>query len=233
MIEVYCDESAPDSLTSDSPLSDQLFLGSLWLDGTSRRKLKRDIQYLKDVHSFNQELKWNRITPRHVDLYKSLIDLYFSYGDKVWFRAISVPVKRVRYDFNNDREHRFFVFYRELLKAWIQSSNEEYQIFLDAKTLRERGRPAFLEEQLRAARPGAQILQIQSADSSDSLCIQLCDVLLGCVQARLNNKMDYRERSAAKREVVEHLELRLGRQVSSTGPGERKLNVFKMHLFGS
>lgn len=230
LIEVYCDESSPDALTSASPKSDQLFLGSLWVSREIRGDLKRQISDLRISHGVIQEVKWNRISPRFIDFHKELIDLFMESGPSLRFRSIAVPVDRIRYDYNSDREHRFYVFYQQLLKAWLLDSDETHQIFLDAKTLRDRSHPRQLEDRLRAAVRGVTLKPIQSVESDESYLMQLSDLLLGCVQSRMNAKMPFDTRSSSKQEVVLHLEELLGRKVGSTSPSEPKFNVFQMHL---
>lgn len=226
-IEVYCDESHPDALTSDSTISSHLFLGSLWLAPTFRPKIKQDIASLKKKYTFRGEIKWNLISGAYVPFYQELVQLFFSYGSDVRFRALAVPHDRIRYDFNKDREHRFFVFYRVLLEKWLQPGLC-YQLFLDQKTLHDSGRPSTLVQSLQGAAPNTVIKPVQSVDSSESVCAQLTDLLLGVVQARLNSQFPFNERSAAKRAVVGEVERHLGRAVAATSMNEPKFNVFKM-----
>ena len=69
---------------------------------------------------------------------------------------------------------------------------------------------------------------LQALPSEQSLGIQLADVLTGIVSAKFNNKTT----SEAKKELIHHVEKRLGRMICPTYKWEEKFNVFKINLRG-
>ena len=59
--------------------------------------------------------------------------------------------------------------------------------------------------------------------------IQLCDLLLGAANSRINDTL---RDGTAKAAVVQRLESTLGRRLAPTHKGEEKFNIFKIRLQG-
>jgi hypothetical protein len=57
--------------------------------------------------------------------------------------------------------------------------------------------------------------------------VQVCDVLLGAAQSRMNRS---NRGSAAKAEVISHIEDRIGHPIAPTVQAESKFNLFKIEL---
>jgi hypothetical protein len=82
---------------------------------------------------------------------------------------------------------------------------------------------------LRNANISAHISGVQSLPSAQLVLMQLCDILLGAANSRLNFGAPI---SAAKLAIVERVEASLGRRISPTVKSEQKFNVFKINLQG-
>jgi hypothetical protein len=228
--EVYCDECYPDLLSSDKPQVKYMVLGSLWLKTDDRDKFKKDIHNLRDKYKIGGEFKWQKISPSRYDFYKELIDWFFSQGESLRFRCIVVEqqkVKLLRYH-ENDQELGFYKFYYQMLHHWIMDFNE-YSIFCDFKSNRRRDRLHVLQRCLSRSNLSSDVKNVQAIRSNESVLIQLADVLIGSVAARINEKI---APSNVKHNIVTCLEKHLGKQIRHTPKGEQKFNVFVIDLNG-
>ncbi len=228
--EVYCDEAFPDLFTSQHPRGRYLMIGSLWLPTGIREEAKARIRALRTRHAVWGEMKWTKISPSKQAFYEELIDVFMSFGMDMRFRCIAVDHEQVNLALHDkDGELGFYKFYYQLLHHWILDFNE-YRIFCDLKTNRDRKRLCDLKRCLRYSNLSATIRDIQSLPSPEVALLQLCDVLLGAASSRLNRTLGV---GTAKESVVNKLEERLNRrQIAPTARTEEKFNVFQIRLGG-
>ncbi|MEL6361758.1 MAG: DUF3800 domain-containing protein [Pseudomonadota bacterium] len=228
--EVYCDETLPDLFTSASPNGRYLMIGSLWLPADMREAAKTRISELRSKHKVHGEIKWRKISPAKQDFYIDLIDMFMSFGLDMRFRCIAVDRTEVNMGrLNGDAELGFYKFYYQAIHHWILDNND-YRIFCDLKLNRDRSRLSTLRTVLDHANRTSKIEAVQSLPSPEVVLLQLCDVLLGTVSARMNERGNVGDGKAA---VVEHLERRLDRErLGPTAAAERKFNVFRIRLQG-
>ena len=130
---------------------------------------------------------------------------------------------------NGDAELGFYKFYYQVLHHWILDQNE-YTVFCDLKRNRDRTRLQTLQRVLNNANRTSVIKDVQSLPSPEVVLLQLCDVLLGAVSARINGRTDL---GATKEGVIANLERRLNRpRLGPTQKSEEKFNIFKIRLGG-
>lgn len=228
--EVYCDESRQDTFIHPTDNS-FLLIGSLWLPASERERLKTDIKELRDRHSLNGEMKWQKVSPRNIPFYKELIDLFLAYGNLLRFRCIAVPSNRVNFVkyHENDRELGFYKFYYQMLHHWLLDFNT-YSIFCDIKTNRKRDQLATLKRCLALSNLTSTVCCVQALPSHEQVAIQVTDILLGAASSRLNHSV---APGGAKDLVIRHLERGLGvRELRGTSQHEEKFNIFHMRLEG-
>lgn len=229
--EVYCDEALPDLFTSKHPRARFLMIGGLWLPAKLRDDAKDKIGRLRVQHKVWGEMKWRKISPSKAAFYAELIDLFMSYGMDMRFRCIAVDRTQVDMALlGNDGELGFYKFYYQLLHHWILDFNE-YRVFCDLKSNRDRSRLRVLKRCLGCANKTAAIADVQSLPSSQVTLLQLCDVLLGAASSRLNETLTA---GSAKEATVQQLETRLDLRgpLAATGAAEKKFNIFKIRLEG-
>ncbi|MEQ8639425.1 MAG: DUF3800 domain-containing protein [Alphaproteobacteria bacterium] len=229
--EVYCDEALPDLFTSQRPRARYLMIGSLWLPAEMRDEVKARIAALRADHAVWGEMKWTKISPSKQAFYEELIDVFMSFGMDMRFRCIAVDREQVNLALHqNDGELGFYKFYYQLLHHWILDFNE-YRIFCDLKTNRDRKRLHDLQRCLHYSNLSATITDIQSLPSPEVVLLQLCDVLLGAASSRLNDTLG---QGTAKEAVVRKLEERLSihGRIGPTRRTEEKFNVFRIRLDG-
>lgn len=226
--EVYCDESGLEALTNKDAHK-YTAIGGIWFPADFREEFKDIIKRIKERYKIAGELKWQKVSPAYYDLYREVIDYFFSV-DYIRFRVILIEAAKVdNIRFNNeDAELGFYKFYYQLLHHWIYDFNS-YDIFLDLKVNRNKGRLSELHKVLSNANITSHINQVQGLPSEQSLGIQLADVLTGLVSSKINRHLE----SSAKRGLVEHIEINfLKREIAPTPKWEEKFNVFRMNLKG-
>ncbi len=228
--EIYCDESMPDLFTTNKPAGRYLMIGSLWLPGSFRARIKDDIRSLRKKYNTWGEIKWSKVSPSRLPFYLEVLDMFFLYSLELRFRCIAVDHTQINMKLHdNDSELGFYKFYYQLLHHWIFDFNE-YRIFCDIKTNRDPERLKVLKRCLQNANLSSTIEDIQSLPSSQVVLIQLCDLLLGVASSRMNETL---RDGSAKSELVRYLEKRLGvRTLVPTPKGEKKFNIFKIQLNG-
>jgi hypothetical protein len=226
--EVYCDESSVEALTN-STAHTYAAIGGLWLPAEYRVELKETVNAIKAKNNITGEVKWKKVSPAYLHVYKELID-YFFRADYLRFRVILIEASKVNhYKFNNsDAELGFYKFYYQLLHHWIYDFNI-YSVFIDLKINRNKGRLKELEKLLAFSNLTSDILQVQGLPSEQSTGIQLADVLTGLVTAKFNKEITGTAKIELIRSVEEHY---LKKPIAPTPKWEEKLNVFKINLEG-
>lgn len=227
-IEIYCDESRPElfvrAAADKNPT--MTLIGSIWLPAAERKPIKMALSELRRTHDVWGEMKWTKVSPSKLNFYFAAIDLFFA--SELRFRAIVVDSSKL--DLNtfhkSDSELGFYKFYYQMLHQWMVPG-AQYDIFCDDKVNRDRTRLATLGQVLRNANPSSRVDTIQAVNSTESVLVQLCDLLLGATQSRINSS---NRGSVAKQALVEHIESHLKRKIGATWPSEKKFNVFVIRL---
>ena len=223
--EIYCDESSWEALFNKDAHA-YAVMGGIWIPAEERQPLKVAIREMKERHSLHGEMKWNRICPTSVDLYRELVLMFFE-NNKIHFRAICVKANEVNHkSFNaGNGELGFYKFYFQSIHHWMMTGNS-YQVFLDYKTNGYQHRVQELGQILNKAST-AELTQIQAIPSEESVLIQFADVLTGAVASAFNNKV---VSSDAKRTIRDLIEFKLGHEIRETSAVETKFNVFNINL---
>lgn len=224
MLEIYCDESRPEALLKTKDKNRYMILGGLWLPNAERKKVKKEINRLREKHNVFGEFKWTKVCPSRIDFFLELVD-YFFLNDKLRFRCIVVDCTKIddAY-FNDDHELGFYKFYYQLLYHWCEP-RQDYWIFLDYKRNKQYDRLHVLERILNS-KTSSHIKEIQAINSSESLIIQLVDVLIGAVGHKFNGY----ETSKAKSAVIDRIQKNIGDSIKETYCSEQKFNVFNIRL---
>jgi hypothetical protein len=154
---------------------------------------------------------------------------YFFENSYLRFRAILIESDKVdNMRFNNeDAELGFYKFYYQLLHHWLYDFNT-YDIFLDLKVNRNKGRLKELERVLDLSNLTSDVKQVQGLPSEQSLGIQLADILTGLTATKFNDEAS----SKGKLGLIAHAEKHLTKALSPTPKWEEKFNVFKIDLKG-
>ncbi|HEV8515618.1 MAG TPA: DUF3800 domain-containing protein [Cyclobacteriaceae bacterium] len=226
--EVYCDESGLEALTNKGA---HLYtvIGSIWMPAENRPDLKEKLTIIKEKYNIKGELKWNKVSPAYQHLYHEVIDYFFE-ASYLRFRAILIETDKANMAafHDNDVELGFYKFYYQLLHHWLFDNNR-YNIFVDLKVNRNKGRLKELKKLLDEANRTSDILQVQGLPSEQSLGIQLADLLTGAVSAKFNGKIS----SNAKASVIGRIEdEHLKKAIAPTEKWEEKFNIFLINMEG-
>ncbi len=226
-IEVYCDESRQDLLSSKSkgPYIYSL-IGGVWIPSEIRQYLKKKILELKEEVGYKREIKWKDVAPTTLPFFEKLLDLFFS-DERIQFRCIVVDSTQFNLEkfHEGDAELGFYKLYYELLEKRFETSHS-YKIYLDYKINRLPSRIRTLQTYLRNRFQSIKSIDLQALPSNEVVLIQLADVLLGATGYKLHNL----NTSPAKRAIVERIEHYLGREIKPTSREEKKYNIFKIQL---
>jgi hypothetical protein len=227
--EVYCDESCLEALTNKNAHK-YTAIGGIWIYADKRDALKEGLLKIKKQYGINSEFKWNKVSPMAFDFYKAVLDFFFQ-CDFIRFRVIIIEAsKSNEYKFHNsDVELAFYKYYYQLLQHWVFDFNN-YNIFLDLKVNRNKGRLNELAKILNNSNLFSTISQVQGLPSHQSLGIQLADFLTGLVAAKFNAKTT----SKAKLDLINYVESKYlnGNIIKLTSKTEEKFNVFVINLQG-
>ncbi|MZQ48796.1 MAG: DUF3800 domain-containing protein [Bacteroidales bacterium] len=225
--EVYCDESGLEALTRKDA-HNFTAIGGIWMPAEFRNTFKTEINAIKEKHKVKGELKWQKVSPAYLNLYTDIINYFFD-KPELRFRVIIIESKTVdNIRFNDkDAELGFYKFYYQLLHHWIFDFNT-YNIFIDYKVNRNKGRVNVLKKVLDASNIISDVQQVQALHSHESVGIQLADILTGLVASKFNNEFS----SKAKSRLIEIAEARLEKSIAPTPKWVEKFNVFKINLQG-
>ena len=225
--EVYCDESGLEALTRNDA-HQYTAIGGIWMPTDFRSTFKENVHQIKQQHNIHGELKWQKVSPAFAGIYTDLLNYFFNTAE-LRFRVILIEARTVdNYRFNDkDAELGFYKFYYQLLHHWIFDFNK-YDIFLDYKINRNKGRLNELKKVLRASNLTSDVNQVQALPSDQSAGIQLADVLTGLVAAKFNNVIS----SQTKKNLIALAETRLNTVILPTPKWEETFNEFKINLQG-
>lgn len=226
--DVYCDESRPELLTTTRAIDHQFsLLGSLWLPFDQREEVKRKIKSLRSEYNVWGELKWTKVSEAKLEFYEDLLDMFFA-EEAVSFRVIAINSSHlnIQRHHNNDPELGYYKFYYQLLIHRL-AAGDEYSIFLDRRNNRLPNRLLKLKLVLSRGKPKATVSNLQAISSHESDLLQLCDILLGLTQSRLNSS---NRGSVAKGKLLSHVEDKLGHVIQPTHLSESKFNIFQIRL---
>jgi len=162
-----------------------------------------------------------------LEFHKSIITYFFE-TEFIRFRIIIINSNEINnLKFNrNDAELGFYKFYYQLLHHWIFDHNN-YDIFLDLKTFRDRTRLKILKEVLINANLTSDIRQVQSLPSNESIGIQIADLLTGLTVSKFNEEIS----SLIKFGLIEYIQSRYS-SINPTNSSENKFNIFRIKLQG-
>jgi hypothetical protein len=227
--EIYCDESRPELFVAGptATITAHAAIGSVWLATDSRKILKERVSELRSTHGIWGEAKWTKVGMKSLAFYCDLVDLLLL-DPGVRFRAIVIEAHKLdlaRFH-QADAELGFYKFYYQALHHWTLEGKTA-RVFCDAKVNRDLSRLQTLKRVLNRKFDTPCIDSIYSVESRESSIVQLCDVLLGAVQAKFNESI---VSSQAKAELLGHIEDRIGHPLGATFQSERQFNIFKIKL---
>lgn len=184
-IRIYCDESC--HLKNDK--TDVITIGAIIINENCIKKFKRDFNKILSEHSYNfKEVKWTTLGPKYLQMYKSIINLFFSSNCK--FFSISI-YNFDKNKYNNKKFDDFYYAIYEILLDKLIQSPYSYKIIIDKKDTVGYQKIQKLYNVLTKEKfdfNHKMIKYITEEVSDYHSCIQVCDIIIGALTYYLRAK---------------------------------------------
>ena len=220
---IYGDESC--HLLHDG--IDFMAFGAIWC---KEQEIKKSINKIKEIKekycSKFQELKWSKISPSNLNMYKEIID-YFFIEDDLNFRCYIIKNKsKFKFKDKDDFEEFYYKSYF-IMQNNILKRKDKVKIYLYMKDSRSIKILKKLKKILQIANSNFSekiiLNKIQTIRSYESQLMQLADILIGAIIYKNRNL----NTSSAKLEIIKFIEDKFKINLSySTLMREKKFNIF-------
>jgi len=226
---VYCDESC--HLEHDG--INVMTLGAVWCPTDKVKEINTRIQEIKARHGISStaEIKWTKVGPAKVQVYKDIIDYFFD-DDDLHFRGLIVPNKGIldHSRFNQTHDDWYYKMYFDMLKV-IFSPENKFNIYVDIKDTHSFQKVKKLQEVCCNSQYdfSARIIKkIQPIRSHEVQLMQAVDVLIGAVAYKNRIFPADHIRSQAKQALVDRVAFRSGYSLTQTTLyRENKFNLLR------
>ena len=206
---VYCDESC--HLEHDK--SSVMALGAVYCPKERTREINDRIRSIKVRNGIPvwRELKWVKVGPSKLQVYRDLIDYFFD-DDDLHFRIVVIPDKE-KLDharFGQTHDEWYYKMYFEMLKN-ILSPTSTYNIYIDIKDTHSFEKSQKLHEVCCNSIFDFShkiIKRLQPIRSDEVQIMQITDLLVGAVTHYNRLFPDDEQRSEAKKELIELIKAR-------------------------
>ena len=227
LYNVYCDETC--HLENDG--INVMVLGAIWCPQSKLKEINQRIKQIKERSGIPStlELKWTKVSPAKIDVYKDLVNYFFD-EDDLHFRAVIIPDKSKldHVKFNQTHEDWYYKMYFDMLKA-IFCPLDNYEIYIDIKDNHSYQKAQKLGEVCSNSIYDFSrkvIKRLQPIRSDEVQIMQLVDVLIGAMGYANRIFPEEFIRSKAKLELVDLIKRRSRYTLSKTTLlREDKLNL--------
>jgi len=227
LYNVYCDETC--HLEHDG--INDMVLGAVWCPQVKLQEINQRIKEIKlrNGVSVNMELKWTKISPSKVQLYKDIINYFFD-DDDLHFRGVIIPDKsKLNHSlFNQTHDQWYYKMYFDMLKV-IFSPSDNYEVYIDIKDTHSYRKAQKLREVCSNSMydfSQSIIRRLQPIRSDEVQIMQIVDLLIGAIGYENRKFSPDFEKSKAKQEIIELIKKRSGYTLKKTTLlREEKLNL--------
>ena len=183
------------------------------------------------------EMKWTKIGPAKVDLYKDLINYFFD-DDDLHFRGVIIPDKS---KLNHERYHQthdtwYYKMYFDMLKV-IFSPSDSYEVYIDIKDTNSSRKARRLREVCcNSMYDFSQrvIQRLQPIRSDEVEIMQIVDIIIGAIGYDNRQFPDGFTKSRAKKEIIDLIKKRSGYTLRKTTLlREEKINLLAWEAGGN
>ena len=235
LYNVYCDETC--HLENDG--INVMVLGAVWCP---QSKLKEVNQRIKEIKARNNvsttmELKWTKISPGKLDLYKDLVNYFFD-DDDLHFRALIIPDKSKldHQRFNQTHDDWYYKMYFDMLKV-IFHPMDRFEVYIDIKDSNSYHKAQRLREVCSNSMydfSQSIIQRLQPIRSDEVQIMQLTDILIGAIAYENRSFPDGFQKSSAKQGIISLIKKRSGYTMKKTTLlREDKLNLLRWDARGT
>lgn len=207
-INIYCDESSH----LENEEQPWMVLGALWCPQSATRESAVRIREIKRESgprgSRPFELKWTKVSPGGVGLYRRVLDYFFD-DDDLRFRAVVIDKRQLNHAaFGHDHDDWYYKMWYTVFQTII-APGRKHRIYLDIKDTRSNEKVGHLKSVLRsqlADYDHSVVERVQQVRSHEVEHVQLADLLSGIVATANHESVQ----SPAKKQLVERMEQRSG-----------------------
>ena len=228
LYNVYCDETC--HLENDG--INDMILGAVWCPQEKLKEINHRIREIKRRNGVSErmELKWTKITPAKVDMYKDIINYFFD-DDDLHLRAIIVPDKGKldHQKYHQTHDDCYYKMYFTMLKV-IFAPQDCYEIYIDIKdTNSYRKSQKLLDVCCNSMYDFSHriIKRVQPIRSDEVEIMQIVDLLIGALGYINRNFPDGFQKRAAAQEIIDLIKQHSGYALKPTTLlREEKCNLF-------
>lgn len=211
LYNVYCDETC--YLENDGV--NDMVLGAVWCPQNKLREINQRIKEIKIRNGVSKkmELKWTKISPAKVEMYKDIINYFFD-DDDLHFRAVIIPDKtKLEHErFNQTHDQWYYKMYFDMLKV-VFSPYDNYEVYIDIKDTHSYIKSQKLREVCSNSMydfSQSIIKRLQPIRSEEVEIMQIVDLLIGAIGYENREFPIEFQRSSAKQEIIDLIKRRSG-----------------------
>ena len=227
LYNVYCDETC--HLEHDG--INVMVLGAVWCKQDKLKEINQRIRKIKERNNVSptMELKWTKISPAKINLYRDIVNYYFD-DDDLHFRGVIIPDKtKLNHEkFHQTHDDWYYKMYFDMLKV-IFNPTDNYEVYIDIKGTNSHRKAQKLREVCcNSLYDFSQkvISRIQPIRSEEVQIMPLVDILIGAVGYTNRQFSEGFLKSPAKQEIVNLIKERSGYSMTKTTLlREEKLNL--------
>lgn len=220
---VYCDESCHLEHSKDKVM----VLGAVYCPKQKKREICETIVNIKTKYNVKEhtEIKWVKVSPSKLSMYKELIDYFFN-DESLHFRAVVADKSKLNHQkYSQTHDDWYYKMYFQMLNNIFNPSNQ-YNVYLDIKDTRSSDKINRLHQILINSNydwSHTIIKNMQPIRSEEVQIMQLTDILIGAL-SYINRGL---YGSNAKLEIIDLIKRESGKSlVNSTYVSETKFNIF-------
>lgn len=221
---LYFDESC--HLQYDN--SDVMCIGGIVVPAEKIQEYKDAIKAIKRKYAILHEIKWNTISTTRINMYKELLEFFFS--SQMSFRCILIKNKsNISAHTLNRIEYNEFYFsiVEKLIRFSVRhngGNNNDFRVYLDLKDSHGAKKLRAIENVLHGGlENNNEVSHLQNIRSHESVFIQLADILIGAIAYKTRKLKG----SEAKLQLIEHIEKLSGYSIDEgTEPGDAKFSIY-------
>ena len=200
---VYCDESC--HLEHDN--SNVMVIGAVYCPKKMVKKINKDIYSIKERYGLpkNGELKWVKISNSNFNVYRALIEYFFSNND-LHFRAViadKTNLNHKKYSQTHD-DWYYKIYYTMLKNIFLKGST--YNIYIDIKYVFSNKKANKLHDVCCNTFCDFQhkmISKVQPIRSNEVEIMQLTDIIIGAIGYVNRNFIEGHKYSESKLKIIE------------------------------
>lgn len=211
---IYCDESCH----IEHDRNNIMVLGGIRCDISKVKEINQEILSIKESYGFDKkaEVKWTKVSPGNVNLYKDLIDYYFnnihlSFRGYIAYGKNNLDHEEFQQSYN---DWYYKMYYRTIEYIINQDRKSSYNIYLDIKDTIGNKKVKVLRDYLNSHYGNRVVNKVQLIKSHEVGILQLTDIFIGALSYKNRALLT----STAKLELINKIEEYVSQSMDNTVP---------------